>query len=259
MKLLKRTFHISQCDACTLAKSKSKGIRKLTAHPLRAATSSMDCWNADLIGPFATYEGTERFKLHSLLGYQYILNIVDEYSRYVMAIPLRHKSDAPQQLINQIKLQQNKTGKVLKRLHSDGGSEFLERTLRSFLEDQGTEITNTIPGTSIHNGIVERMNEELETTSRCLLKHSGAPEELWCPAMQYSALLYNITAHGSIDDDVPYLRMYSLKELDFNIKHILTFGCDMNIQKRKDVIGKFDDRVQPGIFVGYSHQYAHPL
>lgn len=255
-KLFKRTFHISECEACTLAKSKTKGIRKLTAHPLRAATSSMDCWNADLIGPFSTFEGTERFKLHSLMGYQYILNIVDEYSRYVMAIPLVSKSDAPHELIKQIKLQQNTTGKVLKRLHSDGGSEFLERTLKSFLEDQGTEITNTLPGMSVHNGIVERMNEELEVMSRCLLKHSSAPQELWCKAMQYSALLYNITCHPSIEGSIPYMRMYSREELQMNIKYILTFGCD--IFPLKSQSGKFDDRVEPGIFVGYSHKSAHP-
>jgi hypothetical protein len=216
----------------------------------------MDCWNADLIGPFATYEGNERFKLHSLLGYQYILNIVDEYSRYVMAIPLLYKSEAPQQLIKQIKLQQVKTGKTLRRLHSDGGSEFLEGTLTSFLEDQGTEVTNTIPGTSVHNGIVERMNGELETISRCLLKHSGAPEELWCTAMLYSAMLYNILCHESINGDIPHLRMYGLDQLDLNIHHVLTFGCDVFVQRQN--YGKFDDRADPGIFVGYSYKYAHP-
>ena len=80
---------MTQCDACIAGKSKQDGIKKITARPLRVATSSMDCWNADLIGPFSTVDPitNERLKLPSYNGYNYMLIVMDEYSKYTMGCP----------------------------------------------------------------------------------------------------------------------------------------------------------------------------
>ncbi|MGZ8925638.1 MAG: integrase catalytic domain-containing protein, partial [Nitrososphaeraceae archaeon] len=89
------------------------------------AENIMDCWHVDLIGPLSEVnKDGKRIHLPSLQGKIYILVIVDEYSRYVMVEPIQQKSDATESIISYIKQQQNATRLVLKRLHSDGGSEF---------------------------------------------------------------------------------------------------------------------------------------
>jgi hypothetical protein len=242
------------CLTCISCKAKKAVIGIKTANPSRKAKAIMDCWHVDLAGPFAKMEKNTRLRLPSIEGKTYILVIVDEFSRYVMAVPITKKSDGTAELIAMIKRRQVSSGKTLKRLHSDGGGEFLNKILMDFLKSQGTELTTTTPNTPALNGIVERMIQTLSTIVRCLLKYSNAPQELWCHAFLYAAHLYNRCSQPAVQGNVPARIMHGNAQ-DFNLDKVKVFGCDAHPLIEEGKRGKLQSRTKPGIFVGYNEQH----
>jgi hypothetical protein len=222
----------------------------------------MECWGVDLIGMVTGYnedEG-ERMRTPSYRGKQYILIIVDHYSRYVFVRPLRDKSEATQELIHIIKLQQNYTKKKLARIHSDNGGEFINKALEEFLKENGTEITTTVKETSEHNSITERMNKSLEEIARALMIQSNSPEELWCEAMELAAIIWNNTCQSSIHDQIPAVLHSGKRRLQFDIRKLATFGCNAYVVKPMSKRGKFQSRTLEGIYLGYDLRHnAHRI
>ena len=244
-----RTFLQERCTICIQAKSKQKPIKQLTANPPRVALSTMDCWNADLIGPFSTEVNGQRVSLRSYNGYNYALVIVDEWSRYVMVILLKKKSEASQAVIDAITLKTNLIGKRLKRFHGDG--EFDTDLLGTYFRQEGIEHTITVPNTLTKNPIAERYNGKLETLARSLMLHSNAPEEMWTDALLYSAHLMNYTPQVSVHGAIPGERFEGrhLPRMDLTKFH--TFGCNAFVVKDKHQPKKLSSQTDPGIYVGY--------
>jgi Reverse transcriptase (RNA-dependent DNA polymerase)/Integrase core domain/Chromo (CHRromatin Organisation MOdifier) domain/gag-polypeptide of LTR copia-type len=241
------------CNICISCKSKRTTIGNKTAAPSRVAQSIMDCWHVDLIGPFSMFDESRRLFLPSLDGKIYGLVIVDEYSRYVMTYPLQKKSEATQALIKLIKLRQTSTGIILKRIHSDGGGEFINKQLQTFLTDQGTELTTTTPNTPRLNGIVERMNQTLATMVRCMLHHANAPQELWSHAYLYATHIHNRVCQPSIQGKVPAELIFPSQS--FSLDKIHVFGCDAHVLIEESKRGKLQQRTLPGVFIGFNEQY----
>ncbi|MGZ8925640.1 MAG: reverse transcriptase domain-containing protein, partial [Nitrososphaeraceae archaeon] len=223
------------------------------------AENIMDCWHVDLIGPLSEVnKDGKRIHLPSLQGKIYILVIVDEYSRFVMVEPIQQKSDATESIINLIKQQQNATRLVLKRLHSDGGSEFNNKVLLDFLKKQGTEYTYTTSDTPELNGIAESTNKILTTMVRCMEEHGKLPLELWNYAYIHAAHIHNNVCQPSLQGGlVPAEIMFPNRK--FNIDNIHTFGCNAHVlieNKR----GKLQPKTNAGIYLGYhAQQHAHKI
>ena len=131
----------------------------------------MEVLHADLIGPIASSEGHVPALVTNAL---YALVTVEEYSRLVTVIPLRTKSEGTTALLNVIRQLQVQTGKTLRQLHTDGGTEFTAQTIASELAKAGTVHTITTPHSPALNGIVERMNRTIGTMMRAMLHHASA-------------------------------------------------------------------------------------
>jgi hypothetical protein len=252
--------HPFHCEVCTVNKFKTKPIgRWSSANPTVYARNSMDKWCADLIGPFSTVEDGERLKLPSYSGHNYALIVVDEYSRYVIVDPLRKKSDAGDALRKHINQCQNHTRKKLKVLHCDQGGEFLNRAFCDWLETtNGTTLSTTTANTSELNGIVERMNQTMETNTRCALHQADAPLEMWSEAMVHQANVHNTINQHSIEFDIPLQRMFGndLKyNMDIHKLHIWGSDAQILIQSDPKRAGKFDKRAEDAVYLGYSMQH----
>ena len=249
-----------RCDECTLCKATEKDIRKITAAPPRVAESSMDCWCADLMGPFSTVEEGERLVLPSYQGYRYALVIVDEYSRYTMVTPLMEKSDASDAVIQWITQMTVRTGKPLKRFHCDNGSEFDNKTLKGYFGQHGIELTTTTPGTSEHNGIAEATNKKLETGARCMNHHAHASPVMWADTVIHAALIHNHLCQPAIGDNIPDHRFHGSTQSAFDLTKLHVFGCDAFVYIPQDQRGKFDARAEPAVYIGWSRRHnAHRL
>ena len=62
----------------------------------------------------------------------YILTVIDDYSRFVFMALLCEKSEAKEELKILMKRKENETGKKLKAIRSDNGSEFANNNLREW-------------------------------------------------------------------------------------------------------------------------------
>ena len=243
---------IKECRVCIDSKAKRAPIGgDATAAPSRIATSRMDCWHVDLTGPYSLVEGGERFRAPALDGSLYSLTIVDEFTRFKIITPIKAKSDVASILIDTIKLFQNQTGLPLKRVHGDGGGEFINKTLKKFLLDNGTELTTSVPRTPQLNGTAERHNGLADMRSRCMLVHCSGPPHLWSLARVYGAHIENRIPGQT--RKIPMSVMEPNRKI--RVAKIHTFGCDAFVLNQESELSKIQGQTSAGIFVGHCPQY----
>jgi len=87
-------------------------------------------------------------------GFRYIMTVVDVLSRYAWAVPIKQKTGA------EIVKAFESIGKVPKLLQTDQGSEFYNKTVKSWLEKKGVKLFSV--SSDKKAGIVERFNRTLK-------------------------------------------------------------------------------------------------
>ena len=95
------------------------------------------------------------------------------------------------------------TGHKLKVLCSDGGGEYTAREVQSFLKDKGIKHKMTTADTPQHNRVAEYMNHMLVEWVRTMLINAELPDGYWWDALQYMALLHNMSLMHSLSDCTP--------------------------------------------------------
>jgi hypothetical protein len=120
------------CPGCMQGKAHREAFgRKATERS--KSSQPLERVHADLLGPLP----------RSIAGAQYLLLIVDEYTRFTFAACLAHKGDAAEKIIEWCRSAVVQKGTSLKEFHSDGGGEFMPNELRSFFRAAGVTATMT--------------------------------------------------------------------------------------------------------------------
>ncbi|MDQ9783009.1 DDE-type integrase/transposase/recombinase, partial [Serratia marcescens] len=114
----------------------------------------------DLFGPIP---------VSSLGGSRYCLVVIDDYSRFTWVVLLKTKDETQKNLIKLIKQIQNEKELKLIKIRSDKGTEFLNKTISSFLEEFGIRHKTSSARTLQQNGIAERRNRTLKEAARTML------------------------------------------------------------------------------------------
>ncbi|GJS33709.1 retrovirus-related pol polyprotein from transposon TNT 1-94 [Tanacetum coccineum] len=144
------------CSSFDLGKAKRKSFKTKT-------TPSSKRWlqilYMDLCSPM---------RVESINGKKYVLVIVDDYSRYTWTHFLRFKDKTPKVLIDLPKLVQRGLQDQVRTIQNDKGTEFLNKTLREYFSQEGTEHQPSTARTSEQNGIVERRNHTLVEAARTM-------------------------------------------------------------------------------------------
>jgi hypothetical protein len=145
------------CGSCQLRKQTQAAHKKT----LGIQTSiNLELLHMDLMGPTRTA---------SLGGRRYIMVIVDDFSRYTWAIPLREKSDAfdaAQHLFKKIQVEQNCQ---IMRIRSDHGREFKNSKFEEFCLSYGIKQEFSSPISPQQNGVVERKNRVIQEMARVMI------------------------------------------------------------------------------------------
>ncbi|GJW75284.1 retrovirus-related pol polyprotein from transposon TNT 1-94 [Tanacetum coccineum] len=89
---------------------------------------------------------------------EYILVIVDDYSRFTWVKCLRSKDEAPAFIINFLKMIQVRLKETVRRIRTDNGTEFVNQTLREYYEKVGISHETSVARSPQQNGVVERRN-----------------------------------------------------------------------------------------------------
>ena len=210
------------------------------------------------MGPFSEVQDEQRISLPSLGGKNYVLVVQDEYSRYCWVRILTRKSDATDAIVRILNLLRTQFPQhIIRRLHSDGGGEFVNPCMDEYLAGHGIERTYTTRDKPQHNGKVERLNQSLHLLVRLMLTASSGPQSLWGEAMVHAGRVWNATPLKVLDGVTPYERLTGLSP-DHVQSKLKVFGCNAFYLLSKNARGKFQSCMAPGIWVGYSTvQNAH--
>lgn len=231
--------HLPICESCILAKEKESPFPNAPAH---RATEVLELVHADISG-----------KIHepSLGGSRYFFTLTDDYSRYTWTFPMRAKSDTFSYFQDWLTTAQRQTGKLLKILRTDNGTEFVNSFFDDFLQEAGILRQLTAPYTPQQNGASERKNQMLLGMTRSMLLWAGLPQGYWAEAVVAATYILNSVLTSSVPHKTPFEVYWHKKP---SLLHLKVFSskafAHIPVEKRK----KLDQRAQALIFVGHSEQ-----
>ncbi|GKC06724.1 retrovirus-related pol polyprotein from transposon TNT 1-94, partial [Tanacetum coccineum] len=203
------------CSTYALGKSKK------TSHQPKAKDTNQEklyLLHMDLFGPMP---------VASINGKRYILVIVDDYSRFTW---VRLKA-------------------TIRNVQTDNGTEFVNQTLREWYENVGISHQTSLARTPQQNGVVERRNRTLVEVARTMIIFSKALLFLWAEAINTSCYTQNRSLIRLRYKKTPYELMQD-KKPDLSFFHV--FGALCYPTNDHEDLGKFDAKVDIGIFVGYT-------
>eukprot|EP00921_Rhytidocystis_pertsovi_P001964 GHVQ01003338.1.p1 GENE.GHVQ01003338.1~~GHVQ01003338.1.p1 ORF type:complete len:330 (-),score=31.12 GHVQ01003338.1:10-999(-) len=151
------------CDICTTSKATKQAVNKVVRNEQRA-TYVWERVYVDLCGPLQRSVGDK----------QYILGVVDEYSKYTTVYFLGCKSEALDKL-NEYILSVAKPSII----RSDNGGELHSKQFTEFCKQKRISHEFTAPYSPQQNAVVERRWTSLLEGTRCLLHESGLSKGLW--------------------------------------------------------------------------------
>ncbi len=235
------------CAACTEANASLESYHSV--HDL-AATHVNHTLHTDLL----------HFPVPTVDGKQYLMLVIDEFSRYVFPALLVKKSEAGAHLLRIMKRAYVLHTVRVKNLRSDNGGEFRNTVMNIAQNELGIAHEYVPPNCHQSNGLIERLNRTIASVMRAVLTQAHIPPALWGEAALYAVHIYNLTPHSALLDRkessaVPHsLYMKDSPERMTRLYHqLVPFGILCNIVQTGDKpkqVKKLDSRSVPGIIVG---------
>jgi hypothetical protein len=204
----------AHCDACTYGKLHRTAV--LSSNKASRATRPLSRLHLDICGPFSA-------PAHN--GDQYLLQIVDDYSRYVWASSMPNRESATvlallRQFVTMAEAMHS--GHRVSILRSDNGPELVSAPVSAWLLARGIQRERTATYSPHQNGVVERMNRSVVELGRTILIAAALPPTFWALAMDVAVYCRNRSPTTSLDDRTPYEAWHGKKPA---IAHMRVFGC----------------------------------
>ncbi|KAE8692022.1 hypothetical protein F3Y22_tig00110863pilonHSYRG00024 [Hibiscus syriacus] len=223
------------CKYCVLGKQ-TKVCFKTAKHTTQGI---LDYVHSDVWGPSTT---------SSLGGSRYYVTFIDDFSRKVWVYFLKQKSE----VFEKFKLWkgevENQTGRKIKCLRSDNGTEYTDSQFLHFCKEHGIKRHFTVRKTLQQNGVVERMNRSLNERSRCLRLNAGLPKHFWAEAVNMACYLINRSPRASLVEKVAE-EVWTGHDVSFD--NLRIFGCHAYVHVPADERSKLDAKSKECIFLGY--------
>ena len=121
-----------------------------------------------------------------------------------------------------VNLMKNTTGRRLKFLYTDNGSEFVNEHMRRYNQSKGIIHQTTIPYCPQQNGIAERMIGWVHKAIKKVLAQARFPVRQWHHALKYVVYTRNRILNRYNQKQTPYELMFGKKP---DLKGLLPFGC----------------------------------
>ena len=235
-------FTKAQCITCIKGKSTKPGARPSEITRTQEILERIHC---GLIAPMET----------EWLGKKYILTIIDDFSRYCIAVPIQAKSDTTETLKQAIKEIQLATGRNVKTIQADWGGEFKNGALNSWCKSKGIIQKETVAYHSETNAIVERLNRTLQDIARTAM--IGAElKGLWGDAIKWAAYTKNRIPHENLTGMTP-TQIFLLKEVPTR-SNLRPFRQRVMVHIYKDQRGggRWAPKAQEVRIIGYTETHG---
>lgn len=190
----------------------------------------------------------------SLSGALYYLAIKDKASGFRQIFFLKRKSEVAGKFKIYISSFQNETGKLIKAIRTDNGTEFKGQDW-IWVDEMGIKRQYTIAFTPQQNGASERDNRTIVEAARSALygrKHvvsSHVLLRLWAEAANYAVYTLNRTLSRT-RDVTPFEKLYGTKP---NVSHLRQFGITCYAHVADEKRQKWDKKGEKGMFLGYDN------
>jgi histone deacetylase 1/2 len=126
------------------------------------------------------------------------------------------------------------------------------QALSSFFTNTGISHHVSCPHAHQQNGSAERKHQHIVEVSLTLLAHASMPLKFWDEAFLAAVFLINRLPSRVINNETPFLRIYS-KHPDYSF--IKTFGCACWPNMRPYNTRKLEFRSKKCVFLGYSYKH----
>ncbi|KAH9442915.1 hypothetical protein Pst134EB_033155 [Puccinia striiformis f. sp. tritici] len=208
-------------------------------------SSPLEVVHGDLVGPINPATNN---------GFRYFLTLVDQHTGYIDVTLLKEKSEATAAIVSYKTKFEKQTGHTIKKLVTDGGGEFCNKSLGEILQLEGIQHNVSPPYTPQHNGIAERANRTVIEMTRCNLLQTNMDAEWWGAAVKFSVIITNSLPSLSKSRASPFQLFLKSQP---NQKFYKPFGCRAWILKPKvNKDRKFDSVSWEGTLVGYANDQS---
>jgi transposase InsO family protein len=179
----------------------------------------------------------------------YFMLIIDDYSRLTWVAFLKEKVEAFEKFKIFKALTKIQIGKRLKAVRSDRGGEFMSSDFKELCDKHGIKRDYIIPRTPQQNGVVERKNKTVQEKSRSMMNEKNIGQTYWVEEIHTTVHVLNKSHLRPQSEKTPYELWYGKPA---SIKHFKVFGSKGYIKNNDENLGKYDDRDDEGIFLGYA-------
>jgi len=187
---------------------------------------------------------------------EYGISMVDTCTSEAWFRVTRSKDIIATAVIEMLKVVETETSGRIKRLSTDGGSEFINQTLKRYLIDRGISLRVSPPHTPQLDGIAERSIRTFKDAARTLIHHAGAPAWLWKDAMHHSLWIWNRTHNSPNTGETPYETVTG-HPATLSEKTVGVWGCDCFVHQRKEQRqGAMSAKSIPAIYLGHKDGVA---
>jgi hypothetical protein len=184
-------------------------------------------------------------------GSRFFATFTDDYSKLSVAIPIEKKSQVVAVVRNTVARLELQSGKKLKAVRTDRGSEYLNGEMAAYFGDKGVVHQSTARYSSEQTGVAERLNRVLMERARAMLIKSGLSDEMWAEAVVTANYIRNrtpvsagLSAHGKMS----WKAFYGKKP---DVSHMRVFGARAFMHVPGALRHKLEPVSEKGWFIGY--------
>lgn len=229
---------VMDCEGC----AKGRGTRTAFGHRgLDMGAATCDVLHMDTF--HVAYERDGRPMVN------YGLVVTDPYSKYIWFEKLDSKDECASRVVDLVRRAQTQSGNKVKRLYGDGGTEFVNKTLKKFCADNGTELHYPAARTPQLNSVAERTVRTVRDSMCTLLHACGLPEWFWHHAARHAMFVFNRTKVSDATGVTPFEAVYQRKP---SARHWGTFGCNAYHHVPKEQRKALDAKMAPCIYLGHN-------
>nr|GEW33900.1 zinc finger, CCHC-type [Tanacetum cinerariifolium] len=120
----------------------------------------------------------------------------------------------------------------LRMLRTDRGGEFTSNEFTKYCKENGIARQLTASYSPQQNGVVERRNRTVLSTTRSMMKAMKLPLTFWAEAVKHAIYILNRVPTRALVDKTPYEALYNRKP---NLENLRIFGCTAYAKKQPTV------------------------
>ncbi|GJS82427.1 retrovirus-related pol polyprotein from transposon TNT 1-94 [Tanacetum coccineum] len=161
----------------------------------------------------------------------------------------KSKDEAPNFVINFLKMIQVRIKVPVRRIKTDNRTEFVNQTLREYYEKVGISHETSVARSPQQNGVIKRRNRTLIEAARTMLIYAKASIFLWAEAVATTCYTQNRSVIRLRHGKTPYELLHD-KLLDLSFFHV--FGALCYPTNDSENLGKLQPKADIGIFISYA-------